>query len=262
MLPWMMISSTVVFAALLLITALPPLYIYDPEKYPDEPMGPPTAGGIFPDSAMSHSVRQKLYILFVLPTCAFLNALYLYLAYYRHLRCIQFRVELSLVAHANFLMASRIIIQEHTRMQDSTSLIESGGYLRTTSLMNRSFFMKGENTEEMSAPHSIFNKLCRHARPDNISLHSYSTSPWHPELQELQGVVFTQFLRRADVARTTALNALQQHVLMDVDHENNLQDRSMHDALVHILEKHSTFINEAAMRTYLAQVQMTRRCEN
>ncbi|KAH9597532.1 hypothetical protein LSM04_001682 [Trypanosoma melophagium] len=253
MFPWMLIANAVVFAILLIITVVPPLYIYDPEQHPGESLGPPTAGGVFPDNAVSHSVRQKLYILFVLPFCAILNALFLYFSYYRHMRYIQFRVELHHVAHANLMVAGNVFYNDMIQSREPSMGNLSGSIRGLPVLSNCSLFVRNSVVNRRYGAPTSEEKYRQHTRPALLSLHSYSSSPWWPELKELQDTVNTCFLRHSEYARGKAVEVLHKNVLVILDEEHNLRDGSIRDALVNLIERSTTFLSVLLIRTYVAR---------
>ncbi|KAF8304618.1 hypothetical protein BCY84_11540 [Trypanosoma cruzi cruzi] len=257
MFPWFMIAHTIVFTVLLLVTVVPPLYIYNPEEHPGESLGPNPAGGIFPDSPPNHWVRQQLYILFVLPSCAFLNSLFVYFTYYRHLRHVQFRAELSSVAHANLRTAAMIVAEEQQgvecNVENAVGGSRSGGGVTNRSLLAlRPFCSK-------SSINSTALYARRHIRPEGLSLHMYSTSPWFPELRELQKVVEAQFLRPAEKTREVVFSCLHKDVLVPFEKRMNLQEGSMANAIRFLSDRESKCVTEPGMRVYLTEVELKRR---
>ncbi|ORC84195.1 uncharacterized protein TM35_000481560 [Trypanosoma theileri] len=253
MLPWILITNAVVFAIVLLITVAPPLYIYDPRQHPGESLGPPTAGGIFPDSAVSHSVRQKLYILFVLPFAAIANSLFLYFSYYRHVRYVQFRVELHHVAQVNLMVASNLLDNDIMNTREPSTYNATGSMRGIPMVSNRSLFVRNSVVNRRHAVQRSEEKCHQHARPAVLSLHSYSSSPWWPELKELQEVVDTCFLRHSESARLKTLEALHKNVLVAFEKENNLRNGSIRDALLTLIERSTTFLSESMIRAYLTR---------
>ncbi|EKF31009.1 hypothetical protein MOQ_005164 [Trypanosoma cruzi marinkellei] len=253
-----MIANAVVFAVLLLVTVVPPLYIYNPEAHSGESFGPNPAGGIFPDSPPNHWVRQQLYILFVLPSCAFLNSLFVYFTYYRHLRHVQFRAELSSVAHANLRTAAMIVAEEQQGVEYNVDNTCGGnrsgcGVTNRSLLALRPFSSKGG----INSSRALYAR--RHIRPEGLSLQMYSTSPWIPELRELQEVVEAQFLRPAEKSRVVALKCLHQNVLVPFEKRMKLQEGSMANAIRLILDRESKCVMEPTMRVYLTEVELKRR---
>lgn len=81
-------------AILLVIVMVPPLFIYNPERDSGDPNGPPTS--VRRLRPTPPEVKQKLYILFIVPGAVAALAVFLYVVYYRPLRYTQYCVEQAL----------------------------------------------------------------------------------------------------------------------------------------------------------------------
>ncbi|RNF24465.1 uncharacterized protein Tco025E_02528 [Trypanosoma conorhini] len=252
-----MTANAVVFAALLLVAVVPPLYIYDPEKHPGESLGPPPAGSIFPDRAPNFAVQQKLYMLFTLPVCALLNSLFVYFTYYRHYRQIQFRAELSCVAHAN-LRTAIMVFSEEQQINEYNGVNIIGGTRSGGGLSNHSLLAVRFNANK-TGPHYMCLDNRRHIRPEGLSLQRYSSTPWFPELQELQRVVEVQFLRLAETARSAAFRCFCQTVLLPFEERMKLKAGSMANDIRLFLRRQSKWVPEPMMRVHLTRIELERR---
>ncbi|RNF08489.1 hypothetical protein TraAM80_02715 [Trypanosoma rangeli] len=255
-----MVTNAGVFLVLLLVTAVPPLFIYNPEKHPGESLGPPPAAGIFYDSAPNFSVRQKLYILFTLPVCALLNSLLVYVTYYRHLRHIQFRAELSLVAHAN-LKTVVMIFTEEQQLSDYSGVTPVGGTCSSRGPANHNLLAVRFNGSKAGLNYPCLDNQ-QHVRPSGISLDRLSTSTWFPELQELQEAVEAQFLRRAEVARAAAFQCFCQEVLTRVEKRMKLEEGSMANGIRLLLQQQTEWVPAPMMRVHLRRIELERRHTN
>lgn len=81
-------------AVLLVLVMVPPLFIYDPVKDKGDPNGPPSS--VRRLSPTPPEVKQKLYVLFMVPGAVAALAVFLYIVYYRPLRYTQYCVEQAL----------------------------------------------------------------------------------------------------------------------------------------------------------------------
>lgn len=214
-----LIINAVLSAILFLIVVLPPLYIYNPTHHPHESNEPPRAGEVIPDEDITHSVKQKLYLLYVIPFCAVVNALFLYAAYYRPIRYIHYRVELNLLTLRLTLDAGRQQLQKNGVLNamnrnatvSNFSIIGSGAYNannNNNSIIGRnyakgagrSFVFDGNENSRKKLASSVDWEWRRHARPKAVRRDAWVNSAVFAEISELRDEVEQRFLIEGSVA--------------------------------------------------------------
>lgn len=206
------IVNAVLSAILFLIVVLPPLYIYNPNHHPGESNEPPSAGEVIPDDMVSHAVKQKLYLLFIIPTCAVVNAIFLYFAYYRPIRFIHYRVELNLLTLRLTLDAGRQQLQKSGVLTAPSR----GSYVSNYSIggtnnnsmvarnfgktLGRSIIFDGNETSRQRLDSSVKWEWRRHARPKSVRRDAWVNSAVFAEISELRDEVEQHFLLEGSVA--------------------------------------------------------------
>lgn len=206
-----MIVQAVLFAILLVVVIVPPIFIFDPSRDLGEPLGPPTAGEVIREEDVSHSVKQKLYLLFIIPFCAILNATFLYFTYYRPIRFIQYRVEVN----TNSLNRNRLTGFQQLKNIDFPAAGNS--FMRRNSSMfplGKSFLMQDAGKLELSQRDtsasgvSPYSGLRRHARPKGITKDAYANGTIFPEIRTLREEVEKYFLIPANIAERNYITAM------------------------------------------------------
>lgn len=178
------------------VVVIPPLFIYDPSRHPGESVSPPHAGEIISENSVSHSVKQKLYMLFTIPICSMLNWLFLYFAYYRHIRFVEYRIELNIISLYESKNRSKQQLN-HYGVEDIPGM-DSLTFERNTNNLGSFSFPRtepdreGHDSEEpkQSLDQRIAHPIAiRGALPKNIKREVYVTESFYPEIRELFRVV-------------------------------------------------------------------------
>ncbi|KPA78326.1 hypothetical protein ABB37_06459 [Leptomonas pyrrhocoris] len=217
-----LIVNAVLSAIFFLVVVLPLLYIYNPDKYPGEANTPPSAGEVIPDEDITHAVKQKLYLLFIIPTCAAANAIFLYFAYYRPLRFIHYRVELNLLTLRLTLDAGRQQLQKSGMLSaphragsmvpnfsvtmNSNSSMISRNYAKGP---GRSLVFDGNESSRQKLASSVNWEWRRHARPKNVRRDTWVNSAVFAEISELRDEVEQHFLLESSVADANFAKAMK-----------------------------------------------------
>lgn len=215
-------ANAFVSAVLFVLVVVPPLYIYDPAKHPGESHGPPTAGEVILTEDLSHSVKQKLYMLFMVPACATVNILFLYFTYYRPVRGVQYRVEVNVLSLHDHRQRARQQLQARGftgvpaatstfsfALANSSFLVPSSRSITQRALMGPGGGgdLKGE---EAGAEPRVKADFSRRARPRNVAKDTYKHSSFYPEVRRLMDVVERCFLTPASACERNFAKAVSQ----------------------------------------------------
>jgi hypothetical protein len=210
-----LIVNAVLTAVLFLIVVLPPLYIYNPDTYPGESNGPPSAGEVIPDEDITHAVKQKLYLLFIIPTCAAVNAIFLYFAYYRPIRFIHYRVELNLLTLRLTLDAGlqqlqksgvAMAVNRNTSMSNYSTIGHNANTNNSfigrnySKVPGRSCVFDGNEASRQKLALSVNWEWRRHARPKSVRRDAWVNSAVFAEISDLRDEVEQHFLLEGSVA--------------------------------------------------------------
>lgn len=176
----LVVANAVVFAIFIVIVLVPALFIYDPDKHPGESLGPPPAGSIISKGNITHAVRQKLYLLFMIPACTVVNMLWLYFTHYRPLRMALYTTEANIISlHMNRLAGLQQL--------SSASIADFGNTVKNTSMIRgKTFYEAGRSgaVDADIAPSAGQTTLRRHARPTMVTVDMEVKTPF-PELRRL-----------------------------------------------------------------------------
>ncbi|KAG5505790.1 hypothetical protein JKF63_05126 [Porcisia hertigi] len=208
-----LIANAVVFGLLLLIVVVPPLYIYNPDYHTEESNGPPSTGELVSDGLVTQAVKQKLYLLSIIPACATVNALFLYFAYYRPVRFIHYRVELNLLTLRLTLEARWQQLRKSGLLAVcNRSVIGSGVSASSFSMTARGFAARrisrapahnlhveldGDSPRRVAS--TVNWEWRRHARPKSVRKDAWVNSAVFSEIGELRDMVEEHFLIEAHV---------------------------------------------------------------
>lgn len=214
-----LLVNAVLSAIFFLVVVLPPLYIYNPDTYPGESNGPPSAGEVIPDDDVTHAVKQKLYLLFIIPTCATVNAIFLYFAYYRPIRFIHYRVELNLLTLRLTLDAGRQQIQKSgvPLMPNRSGNVQNLSILGANTSMisrnfskapGRTFLLDGNESSRQKLASSVNWEWRRHARPKSVRRDAWVNSAVFAEISELRDEIEQRFLLEGSVADANYVRAV------------------------------------------------------
>ncbi|CAD2221120.1 hypothetical protein AGDE_15072 [Angomonas deanei] len=209
-----LIPHALFFAILLILVVVPPLYIFDPEDHVGESLGPPPAGTVTTDASVSDTVRQKLYLLFVIPVCACLNALFLYFLYYRPVRFTQYRVEQNVFSLHQILFAGMKILKDNNIF---FSQDESAAWGPPSMIMPfdcsavPSDHRKFKGTDGPGVHNAAFSTGL-HARPANVEKNSFTTWAMSPSINELRIAVEQNYIVPANIAERNFQHAIEKLV--------------------------------------------------
>ncbi|KPI84104.1 hypothetical protein ABL78_6841 [Leptomonas seymouri] len=218
-----LIANAAISAIFFLIVVLPILYIYNPDRYPGESNSPPSAGEVIPDEDVTHAVKQKLFLLFIIPTCAAVNAIFLYFAYYRPIRFIHYRVELNLLTLRLTLDVGRQQLQKSGVLASSsraTSSVANLSIIGNISVLarsygkvsGRSFALDGNERSRQKLATSLDWEWRRHARPKSVRRDAWVNSAVFAEISALRDEVEQCFLLECSVADANFTKAVAKTV--------------------------------------------------
>ena len=97
------------YAATLAALVIPSFFLYRPD---DPPSNHDEGNGLFKDREGDSQTRLQLFLLFMIPAMAALNALFIYLVHYRHIRRQQYRVEVNEGDNLLFSTAARSLFAD------------------------------------------------------------------------------------------------------------------------------------------------------
>ncbi|KAG5479477.1 hypothetical protein LSCM1_04741 [Leishmania martiniquensis] len=216
------IVNAVLSAALFIVVVVPLPHIYDPEGGPVGSSGSPIAGEVVLDEGVTPSVRQKLYLLFVIPVCTSVQALFLYFAYYRPLRLIHYRVELNLLALRLTSEARRHQLQKSGVLVLSNRHIVGGGACassfpvssaavvsahRSGMSAGRGHFDQGSSAAQRLAS-TVKWGWCRHVRPKSVRKDAWANSAVFAEIGRLRDELELRFLIEGNVTEENLTRAV------------------------------------------------------
>lgn len=217
-----LITSAVLSAICFVLIIVPPLYIFDPDRDAGESLLPPTAGEVVVGADVSNSVRQKLYLLFVIPVAVVVQTLFLYFAYYRPVRFIQYRVELNLVTLRSTLEAGLFhlqscnILSRHPQSQGSLA----ASFAHSSTASPRPVGMGGRGRGfpvdgGARGPELTSNakwEWRRHARPKSVKKDVWVNSAPFDEVRTLRRQVEKCFLTECGVAEANFIKIVTKAV--------------------------------------------------
>lgn len=235
MLPWLLFINAITFAALLLAVAVPPLY-FQFGNANDTPTDSYPVGNSFPGrNAEGEIVWQRLYILFAVPLCGCLNGLFLYFTYYRHMRHMQFRVELCCTEQRNLKTALFVFL--HKKKKPSGMFSESEEEGNFSADLEGNWRLPGDSFIRGSFSFQPKEGKAPPIRTEGLSHRAYSTTPWLPELRELQDIIASVFIQRADKLRDEVMELLHETVLMHIERDKGLTERSIQKSILLLLQQ-------------------------
>lgn len=216
------IINAVLSAILLMLVVVPPLYIYNPDYNAGESNRLPSTGEVILDESVTPGVKQRLYLLLIIPLCTTVNALFLYFAYYRPVRFVHYRVELNLLTLRLTLEARRQQLQKNGVLAvgnrsivgcsvSASSFVIAG---RSVSPLNRSrmlarsvHFDQGSNQAQRLASTVNWERR-RHVRPKSVRKDMWVNSAVFAEIGDLRDQVEQHFLTKANVAEANFTKAV------------------------------------------------------
>ncbi|CAC9486515.1 conserved hypothetical protein [Leishmania infantum JPCM5] len=216
------ITNAVLSAIFLMLVVVPPLYIYSPDDNAGESNRLPSAGEVLLDESVTQGVKQRLYLLVVIPTCTTVNALFLYFAYYRPVRFVHYRVELNLLTLRWTLEARRQQLQKSGVLAVGNRSIVGCGVSASSFVINGSS-VASLNRSKMSARNvhldqgsnhaqrlaSTVNwEWRRHVRPKSVRKDTWVSSAVFAEIGDLRDQVEQHFLAKANVAEANFTKAV------------------------------------------------------
>ncbi|TPP54634.1 hypothetical protein CGC20_22135 [Leishmania donovani] len=216
------ITNAVLSAIFLMLVVVPPLYIYSPDDNAGESNRLPSAGEVLLDESVTQGVKQRLYLLVVIPTCTTVNALFLYFAYYRPVRFVHYRVELNLLTLRWTLEARRQQLQKSGVLAVGNRSIVGCGVSASSFVINGSS-VASLNRSKMSARNvhldqgsnhaqrlaSTVNwEWRRHVRPKSVRKDTWVSSAVFAEIGDLRDQVEQHFLTKANVAEANFTKAV------------------------------------------------------
>lgn len=179
------------FAATMILVVVPSLYIGDLDHDDHQP---PNVYQLNDDAGYaSGGVRQRLFLLFMIPGMAMINAVATYMCYYRHVRNVHYRMEVNEMANASLLVAGKSILQHFraARSRSGSPAPRSGSLERSSTLsgsmiaregsFGNAFDLLNNSTSNMNASvvlaalpsafpgQSQAGELQLHHRPDNVA---------------------------------------------------------------------------------------------
>lgn len=101
------IVASVLFAAILLAVVLPALSMSDTSSPAYDTQSATERRDTSSSPSMTSSSKQRVFLVFMIPAAALLNALMVYLLYYRHVRNVFYRMEMSEIEHASLCRAAK-----------------------------------------------------------------------------------------------------------------------------------------------------------
>ncbi|KAG5479864.1 hypothetical protein LSCM4_05872 [Leishmania orientalis] len=215
------IVNAALFAIFLMIVVVPPLYLYDPARHAAESHVPPAAGEVILDEGVPRSVKQKLYLLLVIPACTAANALFLYFAYYRPVRFVHYRVELHLLTLRSTLEARCHQMRKSGVLAVGNRSIAGGGVSASSFVMNSSIV--SSDRSGVSARHDYLDQgrspaqrlanavkwgWRQHVRPKSVRKDAWVNSAVFAEIGKLRDEVELRFLTEGNVAEENFARAV------------------------------------------------------
>jgi hypothetical protein len=118
-------------------------------------------------SNLDYATRQKLYLLFVLPAVVSVNAIVVYFVFYRHLRNVYYRIEVSQVSNVALSLTTRGMQHRGIRVFD----LGPGGVDAVCSSADTNF-LQSNRSMVLVAPPTDDQKIRHHARRSNVAVAS------------------------------------------------------------------------------------------
>ncbi|CUE60017.1 membrane-associated protein, putative [Bodo saltans] len=107
---WPTILTGFFFAITLVIVVIPSLYIADLDAH--TVYQPSSANAIHADTTQtSPGIRQRIYLIFMIPAMAVANGLWVYLMYYRHVRNAFYRMEIGELENSRVSRAGKPVMK-------------------------------------------------------------------------------------------------------------------------------------------------------
>jgi hypothetical protein len=98
------VALPLIFLIGLLLCTVPLVGFFTPDN---TEVGAPPSGTIQTVSNLSFATRQKLYLLFMLPAVVSVNAIAIYFVFYRHMRNVYYRIEVSQVSNVALSLTTK-----------------------------------------------------------------------------------------------------------------------------------------------------------
>ena len=179
---------TLTFMATLLVVVVPAMMIDDTgdHRIPD-PV-------VLSADDMAASTQQEIYLLFILPAAAVVNAVVLYVVYYRHVRYVHYRTEVSRGNALNLVSATKPILTQYGLHFESMSAAPPPPGVRETAAVQPTFRSGGAFDHDMEEfpPLTVTSYEERdffpRNRPEKIS-RRHCPRPLLPALRRLIDVV-------------------------------------------------------------------------
>lgn len=198
-----LIAQGVFMAIALVALMLPPMFIYNPTRDGGNPFAPPPNSAVI--KSVPREVKQKLYVLFVLPGIVAFLALFLYVIYYRTIRLTQAMVEQQIRRERQ---------KQFCGMQQLTAR-EGGSHLFTSSY---SMFQKSQgywgDTQFTSTVPLPMAGVAAPGSSHNMEIDRY---PWLSlfacaEVQEFQETVEKKILKPLEAESGAFLDAVNERL--------------------------------------------------
>ncbi|CAG9573547.1 conserved hypothetical protein [Leishmania major strain Friedlin] len=216
------IVNAVLSAIFLMLVVVPPLYIFSPDDNAGEPNRLPSAGEVLLDESVTQGVKQRLYVLVVIPTCTTLNALFLYFAYYRPVRFVHYRVELNVLTLRWTLEARRQQLQKSGVLAVGNRSIVGGGVsassfvvngssvasLKRSEMSTRTVHLGQGSNQAQRLASTLKWEWRRHVRPKSVRKDTWVNSAVFAEIGDLRDQVEQHFLTKASVAEANFTKAV------------------------------------------------------
>ncbi|KAG5502491.1 hypothetical protein JIQ42_05370 [Leishmania sp. Namibia] len=188
-----------------MIVVVPPLYLYDPARHAAESHVPPAAGEVILDEGVPRSVKQKLYLLLVIPACTAANALFLYFAYFRPVRFVHYRVELHLLTLRSTLEASWHQMQKCGVLAVGNRSIVSSDRSRVSA--RHDHLDQGRSPAQRLA-NAVKWGWRRHVRPKSVRKDAWVNSTVFAGIGKLRDEVERRFFTEGNVAEENFARAV------------------------------------------------------
>ncbi|GET88398.1 hypothetical protein, conserved [Leishmania tarentolae] len=216
------IINAVLSAILFVLVVVPPLHIYNPDYDSGESSRLVNAGEVLQDESVTQDVKQKLYLLLMIPVCTTINALFLYFAYYRPVRFAHYRVELNLLTLRLTLEARRQQLQKSGVLTVSNRSLIGGGAsasrlvmqsgrassLTRSRMSTANVHFDQDNRQAQRVANSVSWEWRRHVRPKNVRKDAWVNSAVFAEIGDLRDQVEQHFLMEASVAEANFTKAV------------------------------------------------------
>ncbi|CCW62943.1 unnamed protein product [Phytomonas sp. EM1] len=218
----LIITNGIVSAILFFLAIFPPLYI-NRSFSPEEDASSLCINELCSDSTMSNSVKQKLYLLVIIPLCVTLNCIFLYFSYYRSIRFIQFRVELNIISLYEYRgevqnmhgtldgIPPRIHGQAKLgRKSFGNAVLPPMQHRKPSTIPNGGTELNAYNTANSANAASSFDwraraEFIRYTRPKNVKKDAYVIHVFFPEIRDLYIEVENIFFTPAMIAEKNFL---------------------------------------------------------